>query len=240
MTDEVRDTGFTEETVVDPAYDLHQGFEQQDEAERQLGFDPVPRFDYYHVKFSGAKGQISSQKGSPGFFATSIILHGPAGTEGRPLSDAFYLSISPTKNVKSGGKVAQIQRTAEEVAKAKGEMQATVKRIGTRLSFMSMLPDAPIKNQENLDKYAAQFAGKEAIIAAGIDRSSDAPKNRIQWRSIAAPGDPVKDKKTGEVLGTALEQALEKIKKFDEKTVAGQAGRTSGSFVGAPGGFASV
>ena len=43
MTDEVTDTGFAAESVVDPAYDLHAGFEQQDEAERQVGFDPVHR-----------------------------------------------------------------------------------------------------------------------------------------------------------------------------------------------------
>jgi plasmid stabilization system protein ParE len=220
------DTDFLNDTtdVVDPAYlELFgSGLDDVEEAKREVGIEPIARFDRYHVEFQGATSGFSKTASAPYVRPTVKILAGPEGSVGRFISDDIYFTVKDTVGEKDkvSGEYVERPRTPEEKAKVIQELRSTLKRIATQLGLERLAP--PSLTEEGLALYASCFGGKEAILAIRVEKARgdfDA-RNRIVWRSISAPSGPASKP---DKFGTALEEALSAIEKSNAK------GKTAGS-----------
>ena len=217
------------DSQVDPAYMelLGTGLDDVDEPDREVGYDPVPRFDMYHVKFQGAGSGFSKDKGTPYVRPTAVVVNGPQGTVGRIISDDIYLRVSDTirEKDKTTGEVTERPRTPDEREKAVDEIRKTLKRIAVRLKLDRPVP--PSLSEEGLKAYAVGFTDKEAILAIRVEKArGDYPaRNRIIWRSIAAPNDP--PSKGTDKYATAREESQALIDKWNAKPPTGGS-RTAG------------
>jgi hypothetical protein len=231
------DTDFatdTQDSVVDPAYDIT-NIDDTPEPDRAVGYEPVPRFDMYHVRFEGASSGFSKNKNTPFVRPTALVLAGPEGTVGRLINDDIYFSVS--KTVRDKETQEERPRTEDEFRAAVDESRKTLKRIAVRLKLDRPVP--PSITADGLKLYAAGFSGREAIVAIRVDKArGDFPaRNRIVWRSIAAPTD--EPSKPESKFGSALEEAQAAIEKFNakqktaagSKTVKGLAAAKGGDFL---------
>lgn len=200
----------------------------------------VPRFDYYVGEFTEhGKGGFTEANNKPRVRLGFRITEGPSGTVNKIVFDDMYFSVNSEKyDKKTQG---MVPRSSEEIAKATSEVLATLTRIANRLGLGIRTPAQP--SQSALDAYAAQFTGKQCVLAVSIEKArtykdritgeqktADA-RNRIVWRSIRAFGDEVKDAKGNTKPGvTALDEAREQIAKAEAK-----AGGTAATGRGASG-----
>lgn len=217
------DTSFadnTQQSSVDPAYaEVIAGIDDTPEPNREVGYEPVPRFPMYHVRFEGASSGFTKNKGSAFTRPTAVILAGPEGTVGRLVSDDIYFSVSDTTRDKKTG-VERPKTEAERIA-AIDETRKTLKRIAVQLDLDRTVPSS--LTEDGLRLYAAGFSGKEAIVAIRVDKGNAQfpPKNRIVWRSLASPHGPA-----AKGDGTALEEAIAAIEKFNTKQKTSNAAKT--------------
>lgn len=210
---------------VDPAYlEVLTGIENEPLPERQVGYEPVPRFDHFHVRFTGA---------SPGFFpsgdsylrVTAEILNGPQGTVGRIVSDDVRFTPGDITFERDPDTKELTQRpmTSEERATAVGEVRKTLRYIAGALGFTQIAPAS--LTEADIARYGVQFVGKEAILALRIKqaRGNRDASNKFVFLSIAAPSGPAKSNG----FPNALAEAQAKIEKANAKKKLGSA-KTAG------------
>ncbi len=208
------------------------------EAERQLGQEPLPRFDRYVLKSEGGKGGVTQTAGAPVASCGIRVLEGPEGTVGRVFFADLYPKVNKLKTITEGGVKRQEPRTPEEYQKACDEQNMTLKKIARVFGFIKPFPVS--FDADAMQDYAIQFGGENGdgvtFVGAISIRKATAEwdaRNFLPWRSIALPTDPAKDKKGNVVVGkTALDDAREEIVKYDQKQAKKGAGRTAGSFAG--------
>lgn len=213
-------------TIVDPAYaEITAGLGDDPNPQREVGMEPIPRFDYYHVRFVSGTGGFSGKKGTPFIRPTAEVLAGPQGTVGRFVSDDLYPSVSDTTSERDAesGEFIERPKSAEERANAVARTRKTLRRIAGALGFNILAPAT--LTEQDLQKYAQQFIGKEAIIAIRVEpaRGNFDARNRFVFLSIASPTEAAKSAK----YPNALAEAKERIIKADAKAK-GKNARTVG------------
>lgn len=230
----------------DAGYDpLYSGFDDVEAAERQEREDALPR-GIYLVEFQAGKASFSKDadprlgRPAPGIRLGAKVIEGVDGTAGRVGFGSLKIYPNPNKY----GKSADGKRTASpmndaEYGKALGEHAAMLKRVAQELGLVRGLPAKP-HTEETLTEFGLQFAGKRAVIDISQlpgNEEFDA-SNLFIWKSIANPDSPVKDKKSGAVVGTALEVARKAIARANAKAAAKKGLTAAESFGGAtPSGF---
>ncbi len=238
------DTNFAK----DPELDLlYTGFEDEEPAERQEQEDALPRGTYL-VELSGGKASFSREadvrlgRPMPGVRMSAKVIEGQEGTVGRvgfgnlkiyPAGDKFQKAVG-------GQKQPRLARTDEEYAKDVKTHKRVLRRVQTELNLVYGLPGQP-HTEATLTEWGAQFAGKQAVLEITQMPGNDEfdASNFFLWATIAAPGTEVLDKKTGAVVGTALDEAKKKITKQNKRVEAKKSmGKTAAQFGGsAPSGF---
>ena len=208
---------------VDPAYS-DMGFDEglgNEEAERQVGFDPVPQFSYYVLKPIRAFAGFT-KAGAPRVAAQVEILEGPEGTIGRKVLDmgGIYFAASDSRRAKkneNGDEFNRVPRTDDEIAKARKNLKGSLLRIQNHLKLAVGFPVSFA--EAALEVYAEQFENAQPFVAEIANRvgNDSVRRNSINWYSIAALDAPVKDSNGKPTGKSALEEAREKIEARDKQ-----------------------
>jgi len=215
--------------------------DDNDEGERQVGSEPVPRFDYYVVHFDEGKGDLLGDKKAPAVQIVATIKEGPDGTINRKLFDTIFLQVSPNKYIKEDdGKSVQVPKTKEEFEDSVAKHMQRLNRIARIGKFALKAPKSFLLT--DLQTYGMQFGlngGFDAIVAVSISKERPdgkggtwPAKNRIIIASMAALDDPELDKKGKPTGRSAHEESRDKLTKFNERKAANAGrgvGRTAGS-----------
>lgn len=218
------DTAFASDgTDVDTAYDaglFGSDLSGYTEAERQVGSKPIPRFEKTLLQIVGGEGQESEN--GPNYARPRVkVVEGLTGTEGREFFTNIFFHINPQKTKKDGSKVA---RSKEELAKARKDLGDTLLKVQRVLGLSRPTPSDGTK--EAITAWVSEvveagrvFVGEVRIEAAKGDYPA---RNSLALRSIAAPGDPVKDDKGVIIPGkTAGQDAKERIAAANAKASKG-------------------
>jgi len=211
-----------------------------DEGKRQVGSEPIPRFDYYLLHFDEGKGELLGEKNAPAIQIQATVVEGPDGTVGRKVFDTLFLQVSPNKYVKEDGNNVQVPKTKEEFEVSVERHLRNMTRVGRIGKFAVARPKSFM--QADLQTYGMQFGldgGFEAIVAVSVSKARPDGKggewparNRIIWASMAALDDAELDKADKPTGRSCHEEARDKTTKFNERRAAkggGRAGRTAGS-----------
>jgi len=211
-----------------------------DEGQRQVGSEPIPRFDYYMLHFEEGKGELLGVNKAPAIQVVATVVEGPDGTVGRKVFDTMFLEVSKNKYIKEGSNSVQVPKTKEEFEETVERHLRKLNRIGRIGKFGISRPTSFM--QADLQTYGLQFGingGFDAIVAVSISKARPDGKggewparNRIIWQSMAALDDPELDKQDKPTGRSCHEEARDKMVKFNERKAAkgnGRAGRTAGS-----------
>jgi hypothetical protein len=215
---------------------MDNAFAQGKPAEREVREDALPRSDHYVVEFQGGKGGFQGDEVIPNARMSAKVLHGPEGTGDKVIFGTLKFQPSRFAWDKEQN---QTPLPAEKYAEVCQKLADTHLRIGKVLGLTNSRPVKPY-TEESLSEFAQQFAGKKAVIAVSYlaARGDYGASNLFIWGSIAALDERVigktgKDK--GKDLGSALEVALDGLKKEAARATAkagGGKGRTAGGFAG--------
>lgn len=208
------------------------GFEGMDAPDRAEGGGFVlPRFDYYTLIFEGMEARFGRDgSGTPALHFALRVINGPDGTIGKPVYDDFYVAI---KREDRDGQM----RSEAEFAKAKENLKLSFLRLRDHMKLEQVIPSGFSK--EALLQWGSQFIGREAIFALSLQKARtdqvtgneyDA-RNRIIWRSCAAPDAEVLDKRTKQPTGqTYADKSVEEIAKFEAKLTEAPGATKAGAF----------
>jgi hypothetical protein len=238
MTDRMDDLAFQDGGQgLDPEYEAQfaEGI-GEDESERQVGFDPLPKGKYL-MRPVRAIGDLSREKKSPFCKPTCEVVKGAGDTVGRRVFDAggIYFKAAPT----SYNRRTKQQETLDPVAlkkkrKARNDLLTRIaRRIGLKMDH------PPNFQQQGCEVYAAQFEQEglnDFIIDLKVEKGLDGVmRNRFVWESIAAPSDEMKNsagEATGKTALQDLEESIEKADKANASKRGGSRGSTVGQFAG--------
>lgn len=211
-----------------------------DEGERQVGIEPVPRFDYYLLHFDEGKGDLLGDVKAPAVNIVATVKEGPDGTIGRKIFDTLFMEVSKNKYVKQDDENVQLPKTQEEFDASVEKHRHRLTRIARIGKFAVAAPKSFM--QADLQTYGMQFGlngGFDAIVAVSVQKERPdgkggmwPAKNRIIWQSMAALDDPEKDKKGNPTGRSCHEEARDKLAKYNErqaKSGGRGAGRTAAS-----------
>ena len=211
-----------------------------DEGERQVGSEPIPRFDYYLLHFDEGKGELLGENKAPAVQIVATVKEGPEGTIGRKVFDTMFLAVSPNKYVKIDGVSTQLPKTKDEFDESVAKHFQRLNRIARVGKFAISKPKSFM--QADLQTYGMQFGlngGFDAIVAVSVQKERPdgkggnwPAKNRIIWASLVSLDDPGLDKSKKPNGRSTHEEARDKLLKFNERQAAkgtGRAGRTAGS-----------
>lgn len=218
-TQEVND--IVEGSVVDQAYidTFGTGIEDVEEPERQVGSRPVPNFGYYVVQFEGHKVKKTKAEGMPYISPTVRIVEGPRGTVNRVVFGSLTLFNSRTKrDVDESGKPFRRPKSDEEMKSAKNFITQSLVKVANRCGFVHPYPAG--KTDDDIKAYGAQFNKDIGLCVVEIRKRGNF--NDVNWMSLAHETDPVKDDSGNIIDGkTALDDARERIAKFDANASGG-------------------
>jgi len=192
------------------------------EPERQVSGEPLPRFNYYHLKVAGPMKAQYSKSGTGSVQPGSItVINGPSGTVGRRVSGRQDIYIVPGALKSPDMGKTYRPKTAEEMEKSAAFIGGVALKVRDKFELPN-LPQAPggKPTAEQLQAWAAGMDGKEFVAEVRLKGAF----NELQWLSAAKTDDPPSKSYRGSAT-TALEEALEKIAAFDAKAGAnGHAG----------------
>lgn len=225
---------------VDPAYAAMFGDDGlgNEEAERQVGFEPIMQFPFYVVKpiraFAG-----ETQTGAPRVAVQVEVLEGPDGTVGRKVLDmgGIYFAASDSRKAKkneTGDEFGRVKRTDDETLKARKNLKGSLLRIQNHLKLSVGFPAsfAPAA----IEVYAEQFENAQPFVVEIQNKvgRDGVRRNSLNWYSVAALDAPVKDSSGKPTGKTAVQEAREKIITRDKTGAKRGRGSTSRQFATRP------
>ena len=234
-------SGINKEADFDPMYSGYEAAEPADRAERE---DALPRGIYF-VEFQAGKARFSKDADArlgrpiPGIRLGAKVLEGPEGTVGRVGFGSLNVYPSSTKYEKGdGGKRSTSTKSDKEYQDDLQKHLGVLKRVASVLGLVRGLPAKP-HTEDTLNEFGKQFAGKRAVLDISQlpgNEQFDA-SNLFIWASVARPDEQVKDKATGKVKGTALEEARKAIAKANQKAATKKTLTTEAFGASQPSGF---
>lgn len=196
--------------------------------ERQAGFSALPSFPFYVFRVVKGAGNISQDKGTPSLRANSEVVEGPDGTVGRRTGpmDIIWLTVKRTNK--------HDEPLSDEKFKEKtDEFHKTYNRVKGALGLAGY--PSSVKSLDSLDAYMAPTEGRMFIAELRQEIGNDKQvRNKLvafSMESVDAPRTKKERGKTVVVPGTALDEAREKIKEYNDKALkaSGTAGARKGS-----------